>query len=214
MLQDRYNFIAIEGNIGVGKTTLATMLSERFNSRLILEEFEDNPFLPKFYGNREKYSFPLELSFLAERYHQLKNLTTQPDLFHKLIVSDYFIGKSLVFAQKNLDEDERKLFRNIFNIMLSSLPKPDLIVFLHSGVEKLQNNIKKRGRSYEMDIKSTYLMEINDGYSAFLKQYQEVPLLILDVEQINFVEEKKHFDRIIELIDREYSVGRHFETLV
>jgi deoxyguanosine kinase len=211
---ERYNHLTIEGNIGSGKTSLSKMISERFNAKLVLEEFDENPFLPKFYEKPDKYAFPLELSFLAERYHQLKNAASGPGLFHSMTVSDYFIGKSLIFAKNNLDEDELKLFNNIFEIMFSSLPKPDLIVYLHVGIERLHQNIKKRGRSYENSIKSDYLEGINAGYVDFFKKLTDTKVLILDLEQINFVEKKEHFDRIIDVIDREYSVGMHFESLV
>lgn len=210
---EHYNYVTIEGNIGAGKTTLAKMLAERINAKLVLEEFEDNAFLPKFYDNPEKYAFPLELSFLAERFHQLKGTTTKPDLFQPKTVSDYFIGKSLIFANNNLDADELNLFQNIFNIMFASLPKPDIIVYLHVGIERLKENIKKRGRSYEMDINSQYLEGINSGYVEFLKKIKDVRVLILDIEEINFVEKKAHFDLIIDMIDREYSMGMHFESL-
>jgi len=210
---ERYRHVTIEGNIGSGKTTLSKLLAERYNAKLVLEAFEENPFLPKFYENADKYAFPLELSFLAERFHQLKDATATPDLFHPMTISDYFIGKSLIFASNNLDEDELSLFQNIFNIMFASLPKPDIIVYLHVGIEKLLGNIKKRGRSYEKDIKSEYLEGINRGYVEFFKKLSGIRVLVLDIEQINFVEKNSHLDMVIDAIDREYSEGMHFESL-
>ena len=211
---ERYSHITIEGNIGSGKTTLSKLIAERYNAKLVLEEFEENPFLPKFYKDANKYAFPLELSFLAERYHQLKNAHSKRDLFQPLTISDYFIGKSLIFAQNNLDTDELTLFQNIFNIMFASLPRPDIIIYLHVGVERLQKNIKKRGRSYEKDIKDEYLIEVNRGYVDFLKKLTDVRVVVIDMEEINFVEKKEHFDLIIDLIDREYTVGMHYESPV
>ena len=149
-----YSHIAIEGNIGSGKTTLATMLANDMDARLVLEQFADNPFLPKFYSDPEKHAFPLELFFMAERYHQLKNLKEQ-DLFKPQIVSDYFFVKSKLFAQNNLKKDEMQLFNRLFDIMLSSLSKPDLLVYLYSDVERLQQNIKNRGRDFEQNISQT-----------------------------------------------------------
>ena len=207
-----YSHIAIEGNIGSGKTTLATMLSNDIDARLVLEQFADNPFLPKFYADPEKHAFPLELFFMAERYHQLKNLKEQ-DLFKPQIVSDYFFVKSKLFAQNNLKKDEMQLFNRLFDIMLSSLSKPDLLVYLYSDVERLQQNIKNRGRDFEQNISDEYLQNIQDKYLDFLRKQSDFPVLLLDVTNVDFVADKNIYDKIDELIFVEYSVGVTNEAL-
>jgi deoxyadenosine/deoxycytidine kinase len=201
-----YSHIAIEGNIGSGKTTLATMLANDIDSRLVLEQFADNPFLPKFYSDPEKHAFPLELFFMAERYHQLKNLKEQ-DLFKPQIISDYFFVKSKFFAQNNLKKDEMQLFNRLFDIMLSSLSKPDLLVYLYSDVERLQQNIKNRGRDFEQNISDEYLQNIQDKYLDFLRKQSDFPVLLLDVTNVDFVADKNIYDKIDKLIFVEYSVG-------
>ena len=207
-----YSHIAIEGNIGSGKTTLATMLANDVDARLVLEQFADNPFLPKFYSDPEKHAFPLELFFMAERYHQLKNLKEQ-DLFKPQIVSDYFFVKSKLFAQNNLKKDEMQLFNRLFDIMLSSLSKPDLLVYLYSDVERLQQNIKNRGRDFEQNISDEYLQNIQDKYLDFLRKQSDFPVLLLDVTNVDFVADKNIYDKIGELIFVEYSVGVTNEAL-
>ena len=207
-----YSHIAIEGNIGSGKTTLATMLANDINARLVLEQFAENPFLPKFYSDPEKHAFPLELFFMAERYHQLKNLKEQ-DLFKPQIVSDYFFVKSKLFAQNNLKKDEMQLFNRLFDIMLSSLSKPDLLVYLYSDVERLQQNIKNRGRDFEQNISDEYLQNIQDKYLDFLRKQSDFPVLLLDVTNVDFVTDKNIYDKIGELIFVEYSVGVTNEAL-
>lgn len=207
-----YSHIAIEGNIGSGKTTLATMLANDIDARLVLEQFADNPFLPKFYSDPEKHAFPLELFFMAERYHQLKNLKEQ-DLFKPQIVSDYFFVKSKLFAQNNLKKDEMQLFNRLFDIMLSSLSKPDLLVYLYSDVERLQQNIKNRGRDFEQNISDEYLQNIQDKYLDFLRKQSYFPVLLLDVTNVDFVADKNIYDKIGELIFVEYSVGVTNEAL-
>ena len=207
-----YSHIAIEGNIGSGKTTLATMLANDMDARLVLEQFSDNPFLPKFYSDPEKHAFPLELFFMAERYHQLKNLKEQ-DLFKPQIVSDYFFVKSKLFAQNNLKKDEMQLFNRLFDIMLSSLSKPDLLVYLYSDVERLQQNIKNRGRDFEQNISDEYLQKIQDKYLDFLRKQSDFPVLLLDVTSVDFVADKNIYDKIGELIFVEYSVGVTNEAL-
>jgi deoxyguanosine kinase len=207
-----YSHIAIEGNIGSGKTTLATMLANDMDARLVLEQFADNPFLPKFYSDPEKHAFPLELFFMAERYHQLKNLKEQ-DLFKPQIVSDYFFVKSKLFAQNNLKKDEMQLFNRLFDIMLSSLSKPDLLVYLYSDVERLQQNIKNRGRDFEQNISDEYLQNIQDKYLDFLRKQSDFPVLLLDVTNVDFVADKNIYDKIGELIFVEYSVGVTNEAL-
>jgi len=196
----KYNYVVIEGNIGAGKTTLAGRIAEQFNARLILERFADNPFLPKFYNDPGKYSFPLELSFLADRYKQLKDELVVQDLFKSFTVADYYFMKSLVFAASTLTGDEYNLYRQIFYIIYGSLPKPDIYVYLHLKPERLLQNIEKRGRNYEKSITREYLMKIQDNYFAFFKQNPENRYLVLDINEIDFVENESHFSKVVDTI--------------
>lgn len=202
-----YNFIAIEGNIGAGKTTLATKLSKGFDTRLILEQFADNPFLPKFYAEPEKHAFPLELSFLAERHYQLKNELSRQDIFQPNIVSDYYFLKSLIFAKANLGEDEFNLYARLFHIINDALPKPDLFVYLFHNVGRLQQNIKKRGRTYEQNISDDYLMKIQTAYFEYIKQLADLRVLIIDVNAIDFANNTRHYDQVVEVLNQSYSKG-------
>jgi deoxyadenosine/deoxycytidine kinase len=209
----RYNYIAIEGNIGAGKTSLASMLAAQFNGKLILEQFEDNSFLPKFYREPEKYAFPLEMSFLAERYQQLKDQLTKQDLFKSFTISDYFFNKSLIFAKNNLQTDEFTLFSRIFNIINEFLPKPDLLVYLYLDIPGLQKNIRQRGRSYEQEIKDSYLSDIQSGYFDHIRKLKSQRILVIDTNNIDFVTNRGHYDGILESINRDYPVGMHRLTL-
>ena len=202
-----YNYIAIEGNIGAGKTTLAKMLAEQFNGKLILEEFKNNPFLEKFYKDPAKYSFPLELSFLAERYQQMIKELSSMELFYNLTISDYFLNKSLIFARKTLGDDEYQLFRTLFNIMDANVPKPDLLVHLYVKVENLQANIKRRGRSFEQNIPDEYLHSIQESYFQYLNQQTKMRILIIDINKLDFVKNPKDFQYIIDAINQEHPVG-------
>ncbi len=205
--QALYNFIAIEGNIGAGKTTLAKKLAVDFNARLILEQFAENPFLPKFYSDPEKHAFPLELSFLAERYQQLKNELGRQDLFKPSIVSDYYFLKSLIFAKANLGIDEFGLYSKLFHIINGSLPKPDLFVYLYHDVERLQENIKKRGRSYEQSISDDYLIKIQSTYFDFIKQLNDLRILVVDVNKLDFANDNEHYNQMMEIINQPYNQG-------
>jgi deoxyguanosine kinase len=196
----KYNYVVIEGNIGSGKTTLATRIAEQFNARLILERFADNPFLPKFYNDPAKYSFPLELSFLADRYKQLKEELFVQDLFKSFTIADYYFMKSLVFAASTLSGDEFNLYRQIFYIIYSSLPKPDIYVYLHLKPERLIENIEKRGRNYEKSITKEYLQKIQDNYFAFFKQNPENRYLMIDINEIDFVGNENHYSKVIDAI--------------
>ena len=209
----KYNYIAIEGNIGAGKTSLSTRISEQFNAKLILEHFEDNSFLPKFYEEPDRYAFPLEMSFLAERYQQLKEQLTFQDLFKSFTISDYFINKSLIFSRKTLQKDEYLLYSKLFNIIISSLPQPDLLVYLYLDVDKLKQNIIKRGRSYEQNIKKEYLTKIQAGYFDYIKQQGKMRVLIIDTNNIDFVNNNNDYKSIVDLINREYSIGIHRKVL-
>ena len=195
-----FDFLVIEGNIGAGKTTFAKMLSEEFDARLILESFAENPFLPKFYHDPDKYSFPLELSFLAERYGQLKNDLSNRDLFHQHTVADYYFMKSLIFAQNTLATDEYNLYRNFFDIIYERLPKPDLYVYLHLPEELLIANIRKRGRDYEQSIEADYLKKIREGYFTFFAQQSDFPVLIIDTSRIDFVADDTHYRMLRDLV--------------
>ena len=207
-----YNYIAIEGTLGAGKTTLATRIANDFNGKLILEEFEGdkNPFLPKFYKEPEKYSFQLEMTFLALRYQQLKDKFEALDLFHNFIISDYYVAKSLIFSRNNLQEDEYQLFSRFFNIIFSDMPKPELLVYLYSDVSRLQANIRKRGRSYEQEISDNYLANIQQGYFDFIREQQgNMRILILDTNHLDFVANEADYRKIIDAIDRPYDIGVH-----
>jgi deoxyadenosine/deoxycytidine kinase len=209
----RHNYIAIEGNIGAGKTSLSTMIAEQFNGKLILEQFEDNSFLPKFYKEPDKYAFPLEMSFLAERYQQLKDQLTKQDLFKTFTISDYLFNKSLIFAKNNLQADEFALFSRMFTIIDEFLPKPDLLIYLYLDVSNLQQNIKSRGRSYEQDIKDSYLENIQNGYFNHIKKMNTLKVLVIDTNNIDFVNQPKDYEAILALIDNDYSQGIHRFTL-
>ena len=201
-------FLVIEGNIGAGKTTLAGMLAEEYNAKLILEQFADNPFLPKFYKDQERYSFPLELSFLADRYNQIKKEIFNLDLFHSFIIADYYFMKSAIFAQNTLKDDEYRLFRQIFDIISDAMPKPDLYVYLHADVENLLKNIERRGRDYEKAIEAEYLEKIKQGYFNFFRHINTFPVLVIDTNQIDFVHNPNHFQHIQEAIfDQKYKNG-------
>ncbi len=195
-----FNFIAIEGNIGAGKTTFATQFAKDFNSKLVLERFEENAFLPKFYEDPKRYAFPLEMSFLADRYQQLSDDLAQYDLFKTSVISDYYVFKSLIFANVTLSEEEYGLYRKIFNFMYKDLVKPDLYIYLYQNIDRLLENIKKRGREYEQSIKGEYLEQIHEGYMNFIKTQKDLNVLILDISNIDFVKEPKYYHQMIETI--------------
>jgi deoxyguanosine kinase len=204
----KYNYVVIEGNIGAGKTTLARKIADQFNARLILERFADNPFLPRFYEDPGKYAFPLELSFLADRYKQLQGELVSQDLFKSFTVADYYFMKSLVFAASTLTGDEYNLYRQIFYIIYGSLPKPDIYVYLHLNPEKLILNIEKRGRNFEQSISKEYLKKIEESYFSFFRQNPDNRYLILDINNVDFVENADHYRLITDTIFYdEYPVG-------
>ncbi|GEO11300.1 deoxynucleoside kinase [Segetibacter aerophilus] len=208
----KYKFITIEGNIGVGKTTLANALSKRLDARLILEEFADNPFLPKFYENPGQYAFPLELFFMAERYKQLKDLLHTEDLFHSVTVSDYLFTKCLLFAKVNLGEQEFHLYQKLFDIIHQQLLHPDILIYLHAPVKKLQENIKKRQRQFEQAIPDDYLFSIQETYTSYIKQHN-LKTLFVDASNADFIDNEKHVDVILDALQRKYPVGQHYITL-
>jgi len=205
----RYNYIAIEGNIGSGKTSLAKMIARDYEARLILERFEDNSFLPKFYNDPEKYAFPLEMSFLADRFQQLKNDIHTHDLFRSFTIADYFIDKSLIFARKTLQNDEFVLYNKLFEIIISTLPKPDLIIFLFTSIDQLKRNITSRGRLYEKNIEASYLEKIQSGYFDYFRTHIKSTVLIVDTHDMDFVKEKNDYLKITSLFERDFSKGIH-----
>ncbi|NQU84783.1 MAG: deoxynucleoside kinase [Mariniphaga sp.] len=201
-------FLVIEGNIGAGKTSLATMLSKEYNAKLILEQFADNPFLPKFYSNRERFSFPLELTFLADRYNQINKEVLNFDLFYNFIISDYYFTKSAIFARNTLKKDEYNLFRRIFDIIFESMPKPDLYVYLHADTETLIKNIEIRGRDYEQDMEPSYLENIKEGYINYLKHITDFPILIIDTNNLDFIHDPVQYNNLKEVIfNSDYKLG-------
>ncbi|WP_236002911.1 2-amino-4-hydroxy-6-hydroxymethyldihydropteridine diphosphokinase [Luteirhabdus pelagi] len=196
----KLSYVAIEGNIGAGKTSLATQISNDFNAKLILERFKDNPFLPKFYEDPERYSFPLEMSFLADRYQQLLDDIKQFDLFQEVVVADYDAYKSLIFAKVTLAEEEYELYKKLFHLMHKELPKPDVYVYLYQNTERLLENIKKRGREYEQSIEAEYLQKINQGYLEFIKTQHNHTIKIIDISELDFVENRKDYLKVLKQI--------------
>jgi len=207
-----YHFITIEGNIGAGKTTLAHLLSKHYNARLILEEFADNPFLPKFYENPGQYAFPLELFFMAERYKQQKEHIQQKDMFQNLTIADYLFTKCLLFAKVTLPDNEFRLFQRLFEIINEQLVQPDILIYLHSPVQKLQQNIKKRNRPYEQNIPDQYLFNIQETYTNYIKQHH-IKTLFIDVSNADFLGNEKHLKTIVEALEKEYDDGQHYLNL-
>lgn len=187
------NYIAVEGNIGAGKTSLATKISQDFNAKLVLEQFADNPFLPKFYEDAKRYAFTLEMSFLADRYQQFTDDLSQHDLLTDFVVSDYNVIKSLIFSKITLDDDELTLYRKLFYLMYKDVPKPDVYIYLHQNTARLQENIKKRGRDYEQNIADDYLEKINAGYLEFLKTQTDFAVKVIDISNRDFVQNRSDY---------------------
>lgn len=208
----KHHFITVEGNIGVGKTTLTHLLAKHFNARLILEEFAENPFLPKFYENPGQYAFPLELFFLAERYKQLKDMVHTKDLFQSITVSDYLFTKCLLFAKVNLPEEEFRLYQKLFEIIHQQLAFPDILIYLHAPVQKLQANIKKRNRSYEQGISDEYLFNIQETYTNYIKQHN-IKTIFIDASNADFLGNEKHFQVVLDALDKDYEDGQHYFSL-
>lgn len=208
----KHHFIAIEGNIGAGKTTLAYLLSRKLNSRLILEEFADNPFLPKFYENPKQYAFPLELFFMAERYKQLKDRLYTTDMFSSITISDYLFTKCLLFAKVNLSDEEFRLYQKLFDIMYQQLIFPDILIYLHAPVQKLQQNIKKRNRSYEQAINNDYLFSLQEMYTSYIKQHN-IKTIFIDASHASFLDNEKHLDIVLNALESDLENGQHYFTL-
>ncbi len=208
----KYSFITIEGNIGAGKTTLAHLLSKHLNARLILEEFADNPFLPKFYENQEQYAFPLELFFMAERYKQLKNLLQTKDMFQNITISDYLFTKCLLFAKVNLTDEEFLLYQKLFDIINPQIIQPDLLIYLHAPVNKLKENIRKRNRPYEQNIETSYLFSLQETYTQYIKQHN-IKTLFIDASTADFLGNDEHIKAIVAALDKDYDFGQHYLVL-
>ena len=208
----KYHFISIEGNIGAGKTTLAHLLSKKLNARLILEEFADNPFLPKFYENPKLYAFPLELFFMAERFKQLKDMLRTKDMFQNVTVADYLFSKCLLFAKVNLPNDEFRLYQKLFDIFQQQVIFPDILIYLHAPVHKLQRNIKKRNREYEQGISDDYLFNIQETYTSYIKHHN-IKTIFIDTSNADFLDNEKHLQVVLDALENDLDEGQHFFTL-
>lgn len=208
----KYNFITIEGNIGAGKTTLANLLAKHYNARLILEEFAENPFLPKFYENPQQYAFPVELFFMAERYKQLKDMVYTKDLFNTITISDYLFTKCLLFAKVNLPDEEFRLYQKLFDIIHQQLLFPDILIYLHCPVHKLQSNIKKRNREYEQKIPDEYLFNLQETYTHYIKQHN-IKTIFIDAGNADFLNNEEHLKVITQALEKDLDCGQHYFTL-
>ncbi|MDI9363766.1 MAG: deoxynucleoside kinase [Flavobacterium sp.] len=208
----KYHFITVEGNIGAGKTTLTHLLAKHFNARSILEEFADNPFLAKFYENPQQYAFPVELFFMAERYKQLKDMLHTKDLFQNVTISDYLFTKCLLFAKVNLPEEEFRLYQKFYEIIHQQITFPDILIYLHAPVNKLQANIKKRNRSYEQSIANEYLFHLQETYTSYIKQHN-IKTIFIDASNADFLGNPKHLQVVLDALDKDYDEGQHYFTL-
>jgi len=207
-----HHFITVEGNIGAGKTTLTHLLAKHFNARLILEEFDENPFLSKFYENQQQYAFPVELFFMAERYKQLKDMVHTKDLFQSITVSDYLFTKCLLFAKVTLPEEEFRLYQKLFDIIHQQLVFPDILIYLHAPVQKLQANIKKRNRAYEQHIPDEYLFNLQETYTSYIKQHN-IKTIFIDASNADFLGNEKHFQVVLDALEKDLDNGQHYFTL-
>ncbi len=208
----KHQFITIEGNIGAGKTTLTNILAQKLNARIILEEFADNPFLSKFYDNPAQYAFPLELFFMAERYKQLKEMVHTKELFQTVTISDYLFTKCLLFAKVNLPEEEFRLYQKLFDIIHQQLLFPDVLIYLHAPVNKLQQNIKKRNRPYEQSIPDEYLFNIQETYTHYIKQHN-IKTIFVDASNADFINNEAHVNIILDALEKNLDQGQHYFTL-
>lgn len=207
-----HQFITVEGNIGAGKTTLTNLLAKHFNARIILEEFADNPFLSKFYESPKQYAFPVELFFMAERYKQLKDMVHTKDMFQTVTVSDYLFTKCLLFAKVTLPDEEFRLYQKLFEIIHQQLVFPDILIYLHAPVQKLQANIKKRQRAYEQNIPDEYLFNLQETYTSYIKQHN-IKTIFIDASNADFINNEKHLQVVLDALDKDLSEGQHYFTL-
>lgn len=208
----KHHFIAIEGNIGAGKTTLTHLLAQHFNAKKVLEEFAENPFLTKFYENPKQYAFPLELFFLAERFKQQQELVKTGDLFQQVTVSDYMFTKCLLFAKANLPEEEFRLYQKMFDVFVQQLTPPDILIYLHAPVNRLQSNIKKRNRKFEQSISDEYLFRIQETYISYIKQHN-IRTIFIDAGNADFLYNEAHFKVILDALERDLEEGQHYLNL-
>ena len=208
----KHKFITIEWNIGACKTTLSNILAQKLNAKLILEEFADNPFLPKFYEKPDQYAFPLELFFMAERYKQLKDFLNTQDLFQQVTISDYLFTKCLLFAKVNLPSEEFRLYQKLFDIINQQISVPDILIYLHAPVQKLQDNIKKRNRSYEQDIKDDYLFNLQETYTSYIKQHN-IKTIFIDASNADFMVNDKHVQVVLDALQKDLPEGQHYFNL-
>lgn len=204
-----YNYIVVEGNIGSGKTTFCEKVHEEYQCRLILEEFDDNPFLPLFYKDMDRYAFTVELFFMTERYKQLERHLLVRDLFQEFTIADYAFIKTLLFARQNLPHSEYKLFTQMFNVLYKAFPKPDILVYFHRSVDHLLHNISKRGRSYEESISAAYLQKVQESYFEYFRSILSFPILIIDLKDMDFKENERNYEEIKYLLSKEYRPGVH-----
>jgi deoxyguanosine kinase len=208
----KHHFITVEGNIGAGKTTLTHLLAKHYNARIILEEFADNPFLSKFYENPQQYAFPVELFFMAERYKQLKEMIHTKDLFQSITVSDYLFTKCLLFAKVTLPDEEFRLYQKLFDIIHQQLAFPDILIYLHAPIKKLQENIKKRNREYEQNISNEYLFNLQETYTSYIKQHN-IKTIFIDASNADFLGNSKHMQVVIDALEGNIQNGQHYFTL-
>jgi deoxyadenosine/deoxycytidine kinase len=208
----KHHFITVEGNIGAGKTTLSHLLAKHYNALLVLEEFADNPFLAKFYDQPQQYAFPVELFFMAERYKQLKDMVHSKDLFQSITVSDYLFTKCLLFAKVNLPEEEFRLYQKLFDIIHQQLVFPDIIIYLHAPVQKLQQNIRKRNRSFELNIPDEYLFSLQETYTSYIKQHN-ITTIFIDASNADFLGDPRHLQVVIDALEKDIERGQHYFSL-
>ena len=203
-------YIAIDGVIGVGKTTLVNMLADRFRGKAVYEIVEENPFLADFYQDPKRYAFQTQMFFLLSRYRQQQELP-QRELFHQLLVSDYVFAKDKIFAYLNLEDRELFLYEKIVTMMEKDIPKPDLIIYLKSTPDRLMKNIKKRDRHFEREMKYDYIDSLNTAYNNFFNHYKATQLLVIKATDMDFVDNKYDFERIVELIMKNNRSTKAFE---
>jgi deoxyguanosine kinase len=208
----KHHFITVEGNIGAGKTTLSHLLAKHYNARLVLEEFADNPFLAKFYEQPQQYAFPVELFFMAERYKQLKEMVHSKDLFQSVTISDYLFTKCLLFAKVNLPEEEFRLYQKLFDIIHQHLLFPDIVIYLHAPVQRLQQNIRKRNRSYELNIPDEYLFNLQETYTSYIKQHN-ITTIFIDAANADFIGNPAHLQVVTDALEKDFEQGQHYFSL-